>query len=86
MMNGAIIEATFDGEVLRLEKPLELAPNTRLRLVIEEVLPTQEPMSFLDTALSINLEGGRPDWSMNVDRYLYGYLHDDAPDESEDAR
>ena len=29
------IEATFDGEVLLLDEPLDLKPNTRVRVTIE---------------------------------------------------
>ena len=29
------IEATFDGEVLLLDEPLDLEPNTRVRVTIE---------------------------------------------------
>lgn len=72
------IEATFDGEVLRPEEPLTLEPNTRVRITIETLpLDGDRPMSFLDTARSLNLEGP-PDWSANVDKYLYGF--DDPKD------
>jgi hypothetical protein len=72
------IEATFDGEVLRPEEPLTLAPNTRVRITIETLpLNGDKPMSFLDTARSLSLEGP-PDWSANVDKYLYGF--DDPTD------
>ncbi|HEV7797532.1 MAG TPA: antitoxin family protein, partial [Pyrinomonadaceae bacterium] len=52
------LEATYDGEVLRPDEPLELDANTRVKITIE----TQENrpgngMSFLDTARSLNLEG-----------------------------
>jgi hypothetical protein len=30
-----------------------------------------EPLSSLDVALSLNLDGP-PDWSLNLDKYLYG--------------
>lgn len=29
------VEATFDGEALRLDEPLDLQPNTRVRVTIE---------------------------------------------------
>ncbi|HEX9991138.1 MAG TPA: antitoxin family protein [Chloroflexia bacterium] len=67
------IEAMFDGEVLRPEEPLTLEPNTRVRITIETLpLNGDKQMSFLDTARSLNLEGP-PDWSANVDKYLYGF-------------
>ncbi|HKP54219.1 MAG TPA: antitoxin family protein [Chloroflexia bacterium] len=78
-----VIEATFDGKVLCPDEPLKLEPNTRVRLVIEEVLPAADKTSsFLDTALSLKLDGP-PDWSVNIDRYLYGDLQGDTADEAE---
>lgn len=81
-----IIEATFDGKVLHPDEPLELAPNTRVRIAIEEVLPDgQEPTSVLDVAQSLNLHGP-PDWSKNIDRYLYGNLGEDEHEKSNDVK
>jgi hypothetical protein len=55
--------ATFDGEVLRPELPIRLAPNTRVRLIVEtDDVESAEPYSFLDTAEGLNLEGPG-DWS-----------------------
>lgn len=62
------ITATFDGEVLRLDEPLELAPQTRVRITLVSEPP---PCSFLQTAKSLNLEGP-PDWSDRLESYLYG--------------
>ena len=64
------IEAVFDGEVLRPDRPLKLEPNTRVTLVVTTQDTFEPRESFLDTAMSINLEGP-PDWSENLDRYLY---------------
>jgi predicted DNA-binding antitoxin AbrB/MazE fold protein len=66
------VEAVYDGTVLRPETALELQPNTRVRLTVE-VLPPAEPApaSFLRTARSLDLQGP-PDWSANLDTYLYG--------------
>ncbi len=53
-----IVEAVFDGEVFCPDEPLELAPNTRVRIIVEEVLSNgKEPPSALDVALSLNLDG-----------------------------
>ena len=66
------IEAVFDGKVLRPKDALKLAPNTRVRITIEPVKQTtKEGVSFLDTALSLRLEGPH-DWAANIDTYLYG--------------
>jgi predicted DNA-binding antitoxin AbrB/MazE fold protein len=64
------IEAVFDGEVLRPDRPLNLEPNTRVTLVVTTPELLEPSESFLDTAMSINLEGPA-DWSENLDRYLY---------------
>lgn len=57
------VRATFDGEVLRPEETLPLAPNTRVLITVEtESAVVQSPRSFLDTARSLNLKGPA-DWS-----------------------
>lgn len=64
--------ATFDGEVLRPERPVYLRPNTRVRLTIEEASEAgmPKPSSFLKTAQSLELEGPE-DWSEELEEYLY---------------
>ncbi|MDQ3606146.1 MAG: hypothetical protein M3418_08205 [Gemmatimonadota bacterium] len=64
--------ATFDGEVLRPEEPVALAPNTRVRLTIEttEVNETSSA-SFLRTSQALNLQGPA-DWSARIEDYLDG--------------
>ena len=64
------IEAVFDGKVLRPVRPLKLEPNTRVTLVVTTTDASEPSESFLDTAMSIKLEGPA-DWSENLDRYLY---------------
>ena len=64
------IEAIFDGTVLRPAEPLELEPNTRVRITVESVAgPKGEGVSFLDIARSLDLHGPA-DWSENIDAYL----------------
>jgi len=64
--------ATFDGEVLRPDKPLLLAPNTRVHLILETTEPAETATaSFLQTAQALNLEGP-VDWSTRLEEYLYG--------------
>lgn len=66
------VYATFDGEVLRPDHPVPLAPNTRVRVTIETTDPEHSrPGSFLRTAESLKLDGP-PDWSERLDEYLYG--------------
>ena len=66
------VEAIYDGVVLRPVAALELAPNTRVRLTVESLPPSEaKSSSFLSTAKQLNLEGPA-DWSANLDEYLYG--------------
>jgi hypothetical protein len=55
------------------EVPLNLAAGTRLRIIVESVLPNEvKPhKTFLQTAQSLKLQG-KPDWSEKIDQYLYG--------------
>ncbi|MEM8858311.1 MAG: antitoxin family protein [Chloroflexota bacterium] len=65
------IEAVFDGETFRPAEPIQLAPNTRVKIVIETLLGESEKIgSFLQTAQSLKLDGPA-DWSENLDEYLY---------------
>jgi hypothetical protein len=76
------IEATFDGEVFRPKQPVSLEPNTPVKLTVESSAPSapQEQLgvktvkshSFFDVARSLRIEDGPPDWSANIDKYLYG--------------
>ena len=67
-----ILEAVYDGEVLRPVQPLDFEPNTRLRITVEENEPEIKPrLSFLQTARSLELEGPA-DWSARIEEYLYG--------------
>lgn len=60
------LEAIFDGEVLRPDEPIELEPNTRVRLTIEAVdTAERQPKSFLQTARALNLQGPS-NWSENI--------------------
>ena len=64
------IDAVFDGEVLRPEQPLELQPNTRVRVTIDRLeAECKPPRSFLRTARALNLQGPR-DWSERIEDYL----------------
>jgi hypothetical protein len=72
------VEGVFDGKVVRLDRPLRLAPNTRVRVTIEPVEPVVAPTSsFLRTARSLNLDAP-PDFATNLDMYLYGEADDDG--------
>jgi predicted DNA-binding antitoxin AbrB/MazE fold protein len=64
------LDAVFDGSVFRPDQPIELEPNTRVRITIEPT-PTSEETSesFLRVARSLNLDGPH-DWSSRLDDYL----------------
>ncbi len=66
-------KAIYDGKVLQLDEPLELAPNTEVTITLEVVEDnaSDQPKSFLDVAESLRLQGP-PDWSARIDDYLYG--------------
>ena len=66
------VHAIFDGKVLRPEEPVDLEPNTHVRIAIEIIKPVKPKMSsFLQTARSLRLEGPA-DWSARFEDYLYG--------------
>ena len=65
------IEAVFDGVTLHPDEPLELPPNTRVRLTIESPSTSGTTGSFLRTARGLAL-AGPSDWSANFEAYLYG--------------
>ena len=65
------IDAIFDGQAFLPVKPIRLEPNTHVRIVVETEPEKTVSMSFLDVAESLALEGP-PDWSINLDEYLYG--------------
>jgi len=66
------LDAIFDGNVFRPDGPIQLEPNTRVRLTIEPATTATQPSaSFLHVARSLNLDGP-PDWSSRLDEYLYG--------------
>ncbi|HBW56938.1 MAG TPA: hypothetical protein DEF27_03715 [Oscillatoriales bacterium UBA8482] len=68
------LNAIFDGTSLQLESPLNLDVGTRVRIIVETVLPQEQPpKTFLQTAQSLQLQG-EPDWSEKIDWYLYGEM------------
>ena len=65
------LDAIYDGEVFRPEKPLDLKENIRVRLTVETSQEGKHPKrSFLQTARSLKIEGPS-DWSANLEHYLY---------------
>jgi predicted DNA-binding antitoxin AbrB/MazE fold protein len=72
-----IIQAIFDGYVLKPDEPLDLPPNSRVNIIIQtDSSEKTKPGSFLRFARSVNIEGPS-DWSARIDDYLYGGVIDD---------
>jgi hypothetical protein len=65
------LAAVYDGKAFLPEEPLNLQPNTRVRITVEtDVAPqARTAYSFLHTARSLTLEGP-PDWSERIEDYL----------------
>ena len=63
---------TYDGKVFRPEEPVELKPDTRVRVTVEtiESIP-DKPTSFIQTARNLRLDGPT-DWSDRLDEEIYG--------------
>ncbi len=64
------LDAIFDGTTLVPEEPLNIKSGTRVRIIVESLLPEVKisPKSFLQTAKSLKLQG-KPDWSETIDLY-----------------
>lgn len=63
------IDAVYDGRVFLPVQPIRLPANTRVQIAV--TADEQLPVSFLDVAEALALEGP-PDWSLQLDEYLYG--------------
>ena len=82
-----IVEATYDGEVFRPDEPIDLASETKVKVIIEEMqqngkklelveMPKKslgKPYAWLDFAQAANLDGPS-DFSTNLDDYLNGTI------------
>jgi predicted DNA-binding antitoxin AbrB/MazE fold protein len=64
-----ILYAIYDGKVLNLDEPLDIPPNTRVKITIDTD-EDKSSSSFIDKALKIKIKGPI-DWSENIDHYLY---------------
>lgn len=71
-----IVDATFDGQVFRPDEPIDLKPNTKAKIIIEEKLVgekkkrSRKPYAWVDLALAANLDLPA-DYALNIDDYLY---------------
>ena len=67
------LTAVFDGEVLRPEKTLDLKPNTRYRVIVEDEDESPETPDAWDALEDLAGSVNAPeDWSAEHDHYLYG--------------
>ena len=76
------VDATFDGEVFRPDEPVDLASDTKVKIIIDEVRPKKlnlsiaarkrkaKPYAFFEYLRTLNLDGPS-DFSTNLDEYLY---------------
>ncbi|MBL8113448.1 MAG: hypothetical protein JNK60_11215 [Acidobacteria bacterium] len=71
------VSGTYDGTVIKLDAPMNIDPNTRVRVTVEPVssVPSRVP-GFLETALRNQVVGPR-DWATNIEGYLHGPLAGD---------
>jgi predicted DNA-binding antitoxin AbrB/MazE fold protein len=79
------IDLIYDGMTFRPEGPVDLEPNTRVRVTIESteaVVPKKR--SFLQTARALKLDGP-PDWSARLEEYLYRERRIDGRKEDADS-
>ena len=78
-----ILDATYDGEVFRPDEPVDLASNTKVKIIVEdekgelkslkllEKKGKGEPYAFLKYARTVSIDAP-PDYASNIDEYLYG--------------
>lgn len=65
------LTATYDGKVFLPDEPVNLEPNTKVKVIIEKTEKTGKPYSALEFMASLNLDGPS-DFSQNIDDYIYG--------------
>ena len=67
------LTAVFDGEVLRPEGPIDLTPNVRYRVTVEQEVAALAGENAWDilARLTGTVEGPT-DWAAEHDHYLYG--------------
>lgn len=74
---GEVITATYDGKVLKPDRPLNIKPNTKVKVTLLDVEPPtnndrgKSVSSVFDIFANANLDGPE-DASENLDKYMYG--------------
>ena len=67
------LTAVFDGEVLRPDGTLDLKPNARYRVTVEDEIEMAEEQSAWDVLEQLAGTVDAPaDWATEHDHYLYG--------------
>ncbi len=67
------LTAVFDGEVLRPDDTLDLKPNARYRVTVEDEVVIAEEQSAWDVLAQLASTVDAPaDWATEHDHYLYG--------------
>ncbi len=75
------VTVVFEGGVLRPDVPLDLAPNTRYVITIQELKETSSSGDAWDVLEAIAGTVDAPeDWSSEHDHYLYGTPKKATPD------
>lgn len=71
------VRAVYDGTKFIPEEVLDIAVGTEVELTVDVVDDNDlsRDYSFVDTALSLDIEGPT-DWSTRVDEILYKYPRD----------
>jgi hypothetical protein len=64
------LTATFDGKVFLPDEPVNIEPNTKVKVTVDE-MKIGKPLSSLEFMSSLDLDGP-VDFSKNLDDYLYG--------------
>jgi hypothetical protein len=72
------MELTFDGEVFRLTEEVNLKPNTKAKVIVEDEILNEpsakkisEPYSFLKYLDSVSIDTPA-DYSVNYEQYISG--------------
>jgi hypothetical protein len=61
------LTGTYDGGVIRLDGPVDLEANTKVRVTVEPVPSPQHGRSFLETALELQVVGPS-DWATTISK------------------
>jgi predicted DNA-binding antitoxin AbrB/MazE fold protein len=66
------VRVVYDGKVLQLKEPLDVAPGTEMQIIIEAPEDSHKnDYLFFRTARSLVIHEGPSDWSEKYEEYLY---------------